>query len=146
MSPRPWEQITPQAMPLRPRRPLILWALKTRLRIQGGFRFALPFWIPWALPFHPAAFCKKPELFALFLKGRYGWDLTFEDVQKMGMDVLETEREFNRRAGVSEEFFDVPEFMREEPLPPRNSVYDISDGGDAADLERQGPRRYFLRA
>ena len=44
----------------------------------------------------------------------------------MGMDVLETEREFNRRAGVSEKFYDVPEFLREEPLPPRNSVYDIS--------------------
>lgn len=43
----------------------------------------------------------------------------------MGIDVLETEREFNRRAGVSEEFYDVPEFMREEPLPPRNSVFDI---------------------
>ena len=73
-------------------------------------------------------FVKKPELFATFLRGRYGWDLTFEDVQKMGIDALETEREFNRRAGVSEEFFDVPEFMREEPLPPRNSVYDIPMG------------------
>jgi aldehyde:ferredoxin oxidoreductase len=71
-------------------------------------------------------FVKRPELFALFLKGRYGWDVTYEDVQKIGIDALETEREFNRRAGVSEEFFDIPEFMREEPLPPRNSVYDIS--------------------
>ena len=44
----------------------------------------------------------------------------------MGIDALETEREFNLRAGVSEEFYDIPEFMREEPLPPRNSVYDIS--------------------
>jgi aldehyde:ferredoxin oxidoreductase len=70
-------------------------------------------------------FVKKPELFASFLKGRYGWDVTYDDVQKMGIDALDTEREFNRRAGVSEEFFDVPEFMREEPLPPKNSVYDI---------------------
>jgi len=71
-------------------------------------------------------FVKKPELFAHFLKGRYGWNVTYEDVQKIGIDALETEREFNRRAGVSEEFYDIPEFMREEPLPPRNSVYDIS--------------------
>ncbi len=71
-------------------------------------------------------FVKRPDLFALFLKGRYGWDFTYEDVQKIGIDALETEREFNCRAGVSEEYFDVPEFMREEPLPPRNSVYDIS--------------------
>jgi len=71
-------------------------------------------------------FVKKPELFALFLKGRYGWNVTYEDVQKLGIDALDTEREFNRRAGVSEEFYDIPEFMREEPLPPRNSVFDIS--------------------
>ena len=70
-------------------------------------------------------FVKRPDLFALFLKGRYGWDLTYEGIQKIGIDTLETEREFNRRAGVSEEFFDVPEFMREEALPPRNSVFDI---------------------
>jgi aldehyde:ferredoxin oxidoreductase len=70
-------------------------------------------------------FVKRPEFFALFLKARYGWDVTYEDVQKMGIDCLEAEREFNRRAGVSEEFFDVPEFMREEPLAPRKSVYDI---------------------
>jgi aldehyde:ferredoxin oxidoreductase len=70
-------------------------------------------------------FVKRPDLFGMFLKGRYGWDFTYEDVQKIGIDALETEREFNRRAGVSEEFFDVPEFMREEPLTPRNSVFDI---------------------
>lgn len=71
-------------------------------------------------------FVKRPELFAQLLNGRYGWGLTYEDVQKIGIDVLETEREFNRRAGVSETFFDIPEFMREEPLPPRNSVFDLS--------------------
>jgi aldehyde:ferredoxin oxidoreductase len=71
-------------------------------------------------------FVKRPELFSLFLKGRYGWDLPYEGVQKIGIDVLETEREFNHRAGVSEEFYDIPEFMREESLPPRNSVFDIS--------------------
>ncbi len=71
-------------------------------------------------------FVKNPELFALFLNGRYGWKVTYEDVQRMGIEALETEREFNRRAGVSEEFYDIPEFMREEPLPPRNAVFDIS--------------------
>ena len=61
----------------------------------------------------------------MFLKGRYGWDLTYEGVLTIGIDVPETEREFNWRFGVSEEFFDVPEFMKEEPLPSRNSVFDI---------------------
>ncbi len=70
-------------------------------------------------------FTKQPDLFPPLLKGRYGWDWTFEDVQKMGIEALETEREFNRRAGVSEEFFDMPEFMREESLTPKNSLYDV---------------------
>jgi aldehyde:ferredoxin oxidoreductase len=72
------------------------------------------------------AFIKNPGLFSMILKGRYGWDLTYEGVQKIGIDALETEREFNRRAGVSEEFYDVPEFLREEPLPPKNTVFDLS--------------------
>jgi 3-oxoacyl-[acyl-carrier protein] reductase len=71
-------------------------------------------------------FVKNPELFPLFLKGRYEWDVSYQDVQKIGIDSLETEREFNWRAGVWEEFYDIPEFMREEPFPPRNSAYDIS--------------------
>jgi len=70
-------------------------------------------------------FTKNPDLFLPLLKGRYGWDLTYADVQRMGLDVLETEREFNRRSGAGEEFNDIPEFMREEPLPPMNSVYDV---------------------
>jgi len=71
-------------------------------------------------------FIKNPDLFLPLLKGRYGWDLAYADVQKMGLDVLETEREFNRRSGAGEEFNDMPEFMREEPLPPMNSIYDVS--------------------
>ena len=70
-------------------------------------------------------FTKQPDLFPPLLKGRYGWDWTYEDVQKMGIEALETEREFNRRAGVSEEFFDMPEFMQEESLAPKNSLYDV---------------------
>jgi len=70
-------------------------------------------------------FTKNPDLFLPLLKGRYGWDWTYADVQRMGLDVLETEREFNRRSGAGEEFNDMPEFMREEPLPPMNAVYDV---------------------
>jgi aldehyde:ferredoxin oxidoreductase len=36
------------------------------------------------------------------------------------------EREFNFRAGASEHHHRIPEFMRDEPLPPNNSVFDIS--------------------
>ena len=70
-------------------------------------------------------FTKNPDLFLPLLKGRYGWDLAYADVQRMGLDVLETERAFNQLSGAGEEFNDMPEFMREEPLPPMNSVYDV---------------------
>lgn len=88
-------------------------------------------------------FVKNPELFAQLLNGRYGWNVTYEDVQKMGIEALETEREFNRCAGVSEEFFDIPEFMRDEPLPPRNSVYDISMEEMQQIWEVQIPKNVF---
>jgi len=70
-------------------------------------------------------FTRDPGLFLPLLKGRYGWDMKYADVQRLGLDVLETEREFNRLAGAGEEFHDLPEFMREEPLPPMNSVFDL---------------------
>ncbi len=69
------------------------------------------------------AFVKNPDLMAELLNSRYGWDLKFQDVQQMGVKCLETEWEFNRRAGVSG---NVPEFMRNEPLSPYNTVFDIS--------------------
>jgi len=52
--------------------------------------------------------------------------ITFKRYKKIAEDILETEREFNKKAGVSEEFYSFPEFMREEPLPPNNTVFDIS--------------------
>jgi aldehyde:ferredoxin oxidoreductase len=71
------------------------------------------------------AFVKNPNLLARLLNARYGWSLTFADVRKLGLDCLAMEREFNRRAGVSDELCDVPEFMRTEPLAPFNTVFDV---------------------
>ncbi len=70
-------------------------------------------------------FLKNPEKFADLLKGRYGWDLSVRDVVGIAWDTIRTEREFNRLAGTSEEFFPIPEFMAEEPLPPNNAVFDV---------------------
>lgn len=47
------------------------------------------------------------------------------DVMSIGLDTILTEREFNKRAGVSEEYYPIPEFMEEEPLPPTNAVFDV---------------------
>ena len=72
-------------------------------------------------------FAKRPEMMANILKARFGWDLTVQQMNGIGFDCVMTEREFNRRAGVSEEFRPIPEFMREEPLPPKNSVFDVPE-------------------
>jgi aldehyde:ferredoxin oxidoreductase len=71
------------------------------------------------------AFVKDPELMARLLNARYGWFLAYADVQKMGLECLRMEREFNRRAGVPDELCDVPEFMRKEPLAPFNTLFDV---------------------
>jgi aldehyde:ferredoxin oxidoreductase len=71
------------------------------------------------------AFVKNPELAARLANARYGWKWTYRDVRAMGLECLRAEREFNRRAGLSDAECDVPEFMREEPLPPHNSVFDV---------------------
>ena len=71
------------------------------------------------------AFVKNPDLMARLLNARYGWSLTYGDVRQMGLKCLEMEREFNRLAGVPDERCDVPEFMRSEPLPPFNTVFDV---------------------
>lgn len=70
-------------------------------------------------------FIRKPHLLRDLLTGRYGDAIDVENPKRIGEETLETERQFNRRAGVSEEFYPIPEFMEDEPLPPTNSVFDI---------------------
>jgi aldehyde:ferredoxin oxidoreductase len=72
------------------------------------------------------AFVKDPELAARLANARYGWRWTYRDVRAMGLECLRAEREFNQRAGLDERHCDVPEFMRSEPLPPHNTVFDVS--------------------
>ena len=71
------------------------------------------------------AFVQNPDLAARLLNGRNGWDWTYEDVQRMGIECLHNERDFNHATGASYINSDIPEFMRYEPLPPNNTVFDI---------------------
>lgn len=68
---------------------------------------------------------KNPQILLDILKGRYGVDFSISDARGIGEKCLEAEREFNRLAGVNEEFRPMPEFIREEALPPTNAVFDI---------------------
>ena len=91
-----------------------------RLQIRGAILDSLGVCL-----FIRPAFVKNPDLLPRLLNARYGWSLTFADARKMGIECLKMERDFNRLAGVPDELCDVPEFMRTEPLPPYNTVFDV---------------------
>lgn len=73
------------------------------------------------------AFVRYPELLTDLFYAKFGWKLTFAEVRMLGAYVLQLERDFNEKAGVSEKLRPMPEFMREEPLPPNNTVFDITE-------------------
>ncbi len=64
--------------------------------------------------------------------GILGTDWTMDDVMRIGKEVIEIERGFNRAAGFTAAHDRLPDFMRSEPLPPHDAVWDIPD----ADLDR----------
>jgi len=68
-----------------------------------------------------------PQLMADMINGIYGWGWTKEDLDRLYRDVLRTELEFNRRAGITQADYRIPEYMREEPLPPLGAVFDVPD-------------------
>ena len=56
---------------------------------------------------------------------RYGWNKTVDDYLEMGKQLLREERSFNKKAGIAEGSDDLPDFFRNEKLPPHNTVFDI---------------------
>ena len=59
--------------------------------------------------------------------GVFGTKWTADDVSAYGVAVLKKERAFNEAAGIGKAADRVPEFMKLEPLPPHNQVFDIPD-------------------
>jgi len=68
-----------------------------------------------------------PQLMVDMVNGIYGWGWTKEDLDRFNRNVLRTELEFNRRAGITAADYRIPEYMREEPLAPHNATFDIPD-------------------
>jgi aldehyde:ferredoxin oxidoreductase len=66
-----------------------------------------------------------PQLMVDMINGIYGWNWTKEDFDNANRDVLRTELEFNRQAGITSADYRIPEYMREEPLAPHNVAFDI---------------------
>ncbi len=61
------------------------------------------------------------------VNGVLGTSLTLDDIPTIGMQVIETEIKFNKAAGFTSLDDRLPEFMREEKLPPDNEVFNVSD-------------------
>jgi len=61
------------------------------------------------------------------VNGVLGTHWTADDVLKHGAQILKTERKFNEAAGIGKEADRMPEFMKTEPLPPHNQVFDVPD-------------------
>jgi len=59
--------------------------------------------------------------------GVLGTNWKSEDAAKIGAEILRKERAFNEAAGLTKADDRVPEFMKYEPLPPHNQVYDVPD-------------------
>jgi aldehyde:ferredoxin oxidoreductase len=68
-----------------------------------------------------------PQLMVDMINGIYGWGWTKEDLDRFNRQVLRTELEFNRRAGITAADYRIPEYMREEPLAPHNAIFDVPD-------------------
>ena len=61
------------------------------------------------------------------INGVLGTEYTGDDVVPLGAEILRKERAFNEAAGFATVHDRIPEFMKYEPLPPHNSVFDVSD-------------------
>jgi aldehyde:ferredoxin oxidoreductase len=59
--------------------------------------------------------------------GVVGTSWTGEDIVKIGFDIINRERQFNLDAGMTKQDDRMPEFMKHEPLPPHNVVWDVPD-------------------
>lgn len=59
--------------------------------------------------------------------GVLGTNWKSEDAAKLGAEILKVERAFNEAAGLGKEADRMPEFMKYEPLPPHNVVWDVPD-------------------
>jgi aldehyde:ferredoxin oxidoreductase len=61
------------------------------------------------------------------INAKFGTQLGPADIPALGIRVLKAERDFNKRAGFKAEDDRLPKFYYEEPLPPHNSIFLISD-------------------
>jgi len=68
---------------------------------------------------------KNPETIMPMINAFYGVNLTLTDFMEMGKQMLRQERAFNIKAGIGPSADRLPDWMRNEALPPTNAVFDV---------------------
>ena len=71
-------------------------------------------------------FTAAPEAIRDLLNSRYDWNVSSDILQVLGRESLKFEHEFNQLSGFTSADDRLPEWMTREPLPPNNSVFDVS--------------------
>jgi aldehyde:ferredoxin oxidoreductase len=56
-----------------------------------------------------------------------GADMTGDDVTELGKNILKMERDFNKRAGFTAKDDRLPQFFKDEALPPHNVTFGVTD-------------------
>ena len=68
---------------------------------------------------------RNPQIIVPMINGLYGVSWTDVDYLEMGREMLRQERAFNMKAGIGPGADRIPDWMRKEPLPPTNAVFDV---------------------
>ena len=107
----------------------VLWGGSGSLRIHSGIRSSAAVKPARRLNSRSSTSVSLPSTSVIsdLLNARYGWQVGPDIAQALGKETLSLEREFNRRAGFTAADDRIPEWMRREPLPPHNSVFDVPD-------------------
>ncbi|MBW1615049.1 MAG: aldehyde ferredoxin oxidoreductase [Deltaproteobacteria bacterium] len=79
--------------------------------------------IAFAILDQPETFNAMVEL----LNGFLGKDFTADDVAELGKSVLKNERDFNAKAGFTSKHDRLPEYFKNEALPPHNVTFAVTD-------------------
>ena len=76
------------------------------------------------------AILDQPDTFQALVDvvgGFLGADMTADDVTELGKNILKMERDFNERAGFTNKDDRLPEFFKDEALPPHNVTFGVTD-------------------
>jgi aldehyde:ferredoxin oxidoreductase len=76
------------------------------------------------------AIMDQPETFQALIdiiNAFYGTEMTADDVTELGKSVLKNERDFNIKAGFTSEHDRLPDYFKNESLPPHDVIFEVKD-------------------